>query len=47
MVPSLRTLICADFHCIMDELKKFGFSKSEIEGMMGGNVRDFMLRNLP
>jgi membrane dipeptidase len=32
---------------IMDELKKFGFSKSEIEGMMGGNVRDFMLRNLP
>jgi membrane dipeptidase len=32
---------------IMAELKKFGFNKSEIEGMMGGNVRDFMLRNLP
>jgi membrane dipeptidase len=32
---------------IMDELKKLGFNKTEIEGMMGGNVRDFMLRNLP
>lgn len=32
---------------IMDELKKLGFNKKEVEGMMGGNVRDFMLRNLP
>jgi membrane dipeptidase len=32
---------------IMDELEKLGFNKTEIEGMMGGNVRDFMLRNLP
>jgi membrane dipeptidase len=32
---------------IMEELKRLGFSKKEIEGMMGGNVRDFMLRNLP
>lgn len=31
----------------MNELKKLGFNKTEIEGMMGGNVRDFMLRNLP
>jgi membrane dipeptidase len=32
---------------IMEELKRMGFSKKEIEGMMGGNVRDFMLRSLP
>jgi membrane dipeptidase len=32
---------------IMEELKKLGFNKTEIEGLMGGNVRDFMLRNLP
>lgn len=32
---------------IMNELKKLGFNKTEIEQMMGGNVRDFMLRNLP
>lgn len=32
---------------IMEELKRLNFSKTEIEGMMGGNVRDFMLNNLP
>jgi membrane dipeptidase len=32
---------------IMQELKKLGYNKTQIELMMGGNVRDFMLRNLP
>ncbi len=32
---------------IMEALKNEGFNKKEIELIMGGNVRDFMLRNLP
>jgi len=29
------------------ELKKEGFSKTEIDKIMGGNIRDYFLRNLP
>jgi microsomal dipeptidase-like Zn-dependent dipeptidase len=32
---------------IMESLKKEGFSKNDIELMMGGNIRNFFLRNLP
>jgi membrane dipeptidase len=32
---------------IMTALQKEGFNASDIEKIMGGNVRDFMLRNLP
>ena len=32
---------------IMQALKNEGFSATEIEQMMGGNIRDFLLRNLP
>jgi microsomal dipeptidase-like Zn-dependent dipeptidase len=32
---------------IVTALEKEGFSRSEIEMIMGGNVRDFFLRNLP
>ena len=32
---------------IMDALKKDSFTEEEIELIMGGNVRDFLLRNLP
>lgn len=32
---------------IMDALKKDSFTDEEIELIMGGNVRDFLLRNLP
>ena len=32
---------------IMQALKKEGFNATEIEQMMGGNIRDFLLRNLP
>ena len=31
---------------IMEALQKEGFNPKEIELIMGGNVRDFMLRNL-
>ncbi|MBI5858056.1 MAG: membrane dipeptidase [Sphingobacteriales bacterium] len=32
---------------IVTELEKLGFARSEIEKIMGGNVRDFFLKNLP
>jgi microsomal dipeptidase-like Zn-dependent dipeptidase len=32
---------------IVDALQQEGFTRSEIELIMGGNVRDFFLRNLP
>lgn len=32
---------------IMEALKNDGFTDEEIEKIMGGNVRDFLLRNLP
>ncbi|CAH0993907.1 hypothetical protein EMA8858_00012 [Emticicia aquatica] len=32
---------------IVTALQKEGFTKSEIEQIMGGNIRDFFLRNLP
>jgi membrane dipeptidase len=32
---------------IMAALKEEGFNQTEIEGIMGGNIRDFLLRNLP
>ncbi len=32
---------------IVNALKKEGFSKLEIEQIMGGNIRDFFMRNLP
>jgi membrane dipeptidase len=32
---------------IVDALQQEGFTRSEIEMIMGGNVRDFFLRNLP
>ncbi|MBL0147144.1 MAG: dipeptidase [Chitinophagaceae bacterium] len=32
---------------IVTELIKLGFSRLEIEKIMGGNIRDFFLRNLP
>ena len=35
------------FPLIVDALLKEGFTRAEIEMIMGGNVRDFMLRNLP
>jgi membrane dipeptidase len=35
------------FPVIVNTLQKQGFSRPEIEQIMGGNVRDFLLRNLP
>lgn len=35
------------FPLIVDALLKEGFSKEDIYKIMGGNIRDFMLRNLP
>ncbi|HEY5823919.1 MAG TPA: dipeptidase [Cyclobacteriaceae bacterium] len=35
------------FPVIVNELVKKGFSRDDIEKIMGGNVRDFMLANLP
>ncbi|MCW3125599.1 MAG: peptidase renal dipeptidase [Bacteroidetes bacterium] len=35
------------FPVVVNELIKLGFSRSDIEKIMGGNVRDFFLRNLP
>jgi membrane dipeptidase len=35
------------FPLIVDELLKLGYSDEEIAAIMGGNVRDFMLKNLP
>lgn len=32
---------------VVYELVKLGFSRTDIEKIMGGNVRDFWLRNLP
>ena len=32
---------------IVTELLKLGFSRDDIEKVMGGNIRDFFLRNLP
>jgi membrane dipeptidase len=32
---------------IMEALKQEGFTPAEIEGIMGGNIRDFLMRNLP
>jgi membrane dipeptidase len=32
---------------IVTALEKEGFSKQDIEKIMGGNIRDFFLRNLP
>jgi microsomal dipeptidase-like Zn-dependent dipeptidase len=32
---------------IMEALKNDSFTEEEIELIMGGNVRDFLLRNLP
>lgn len=35
------------FPLIVEELFKLGFSEKEIAAIMGGNVRDFLLKNLP
>jgi len=35
------------FPLIVDELLKLGFNEKEIAAIMGGNIRDFMLKNLP
>jgi microsomal dipeptidase-like Zn-dependent dipeptidase len=35
------------FPLIVNSLLTKGFSRQDIEKIMGGNVRDFMLRNLP
>lgn len=35
------------FPVIVNELIKLGFSREDVEKIMGGNVRDFMLTNLP
>ncbi len=35
------------FPLIVDELLKLGYTDEEIAAIMGGNVRDFMLKNLP
>ena len=32
---------------IMDALKKEGFNTTDIQKIMGGNIRDFLLKNLP
>lgn len=35
------------FTAVVKALKKEGFNSRDIEKIMGGNVRDFFLRNLP
>ncbi len=35
------------FPLLVDELLKLGYSNSDIAAIMGGNIRDFMLKNLP
>jgi len=35
------------FPLIVNALLKEGFNRNDIEKVMGGNVRDFLLRNLP
>ena len=35
------------FTVVVEALEKQGFSRADIEKIMGGNVRDFFLRNLP
>ncbi len=35
------------FPLIVDELLKLGYSNTDIAAIMGGNIRDFMLNNLP
>lgn len=35
------------FPLIVDELLNLGFSNADIAAIMGGNIRDFMLKNLP
>ena len=35
------------FPLIVEELIKLGFNEKEIAAIMGGNVRDFLLKNLP
>ena len=35
------------FTVVVNELKKLGFGREDIKKIMGGNVRDFFLRNLP
>jgi len=35
------------FPLIVDELLKLGFTDQEIEAIMGGNIKKFMLKNLP
>ncbi|MBL0134317.1 MAG: membrane dipeptidase [Chitinophagaceae bacterium] len=35
------------FPAIVDALLKVGFDRPSIEKIMGGNIRDFLLRNLP
>ncbi|HWB63606.1 MAG TPA: membrane dipeptidase [Chitinophagales bacterium] len=32
---------------IVNALLKQGFNRAEVEMIMGGNVRDFLMRNLP
>ncbi len=35
------------FPLLVDELLKLGYSNTDIAAIMGGNIRDFMLKNLP
>ena len=35
------------FKEVVNELIKLSFSRTDIEKIMGGNIRDFLLRNLP
>jgi membrane dipeptidase len=35
------------FSVVVNELIKLGYSRPDIEKIMGGNVRDFFLKNLP
>lgn len=35
------------FPLIVEELLKFGYNDADIAAIMGGNIRDFMLKNLP
>ncbi len=35
------------FPLIVDELLKLGYTDADIAAIMGGNIRDFMLKNLP
>lgn len=44
-VPSMFDV--TGFSFIVSALEKEGFNRSQIEMIMGGNIRDFFLRNLP